>query len=374
MYDLEKYLLTKEDSGVSSSELRHMGKQAAVRYVQQETPLNDSVAEFAKKSGLNLEQIKRVSEHANNDTFSTMFKLGFAKNITFPMADASAVSQILQAPKEKTASKKAHVHPRMRYIPGQESIDLESVFTGNVFEKAANTGKVKALLAEGIPLKEAISKAYPDYSSKQIEEASRMYSMDKSAGVDNLYDPNTRDTAKKYLDTHNENRNLKADMGSLGDIFRVKVAALKDLCKEASRSGNSAGIIGYAVEAANPSTGLLGVLSEKLGNFVEFGHGDELQKMGMGMVQGNPITGLTQELEGVSSKLVMAQQAVTRTQMAMQELLSILRGPDMSSPANLVFGGGQPQAAPQMPPQMPPQGEPQMPPQAAQGQQGPGVM
>jgi len=57
---LEKYLLTKEDSGVSSSELRHMGKQAAVRYVQQETPLNDSVAEFAKKSGLNLEQIKRL--------------------------------------------------------------------------------------------------------------------------------------------------------------------------------------------------------------------------------------------------------------------------------------------------------------------------
>ena len=103
----------------------------------------------------------------------------------------------------------------------------------------------------------------------------------------------------------------------------------------------------------------------------------------MGMIPGNPITGLTQELEGVSSKLVMAQQAVARTQMAMQELLSILRGPDMSSPTSLVFGGGGPQsAAPMAPPSappvpMPPQQGMAPPPEGAQeamSQQGPGAV
>lgn len=296
MHEFENYLLNKEDSGVSPSELRHMGKQAAVRYLQKDTPLNDSIAELAKEAGLNLEQIKRVSEFANNDTFAAMFKLGFAKNITFPMADASAVSQAMHAPKEKTASIKREVIPsRMRYIPGQEAIDIEAVFGGD-----------------------------------QDTEKLASYS-----------DPATRDSTNKFLDAHREHRNASADKEALGDIFHIKIAALKDLCKEASRSGNSAGIIGYAIESANPSKGLLEVIRDSIGD-IEFGHGAELEKIGMGMMMGNPITGLTQELEGVSQKLVMAQQAVAKTQMAMSELLTILRGPDMSGPTAQVFGGGVP--------------------------------
>lgn len=297
MNEFENYLLDKKDSGVSASELRHMGKQAAVRYIQKDMPLNDSISELAKEAGLNLEQIKRVSEYANNDTFAAMFKLGFAKNITFPMADAAAISQTIHAPKEKTASIKREVIPsRMRYIPGQEAVDIEAVFgSGEGHEKLAS------------------------YS-----------------------DPSIKDATNNFLDAHRENKNASADMESLGDIFHIKLAALKDLCKEASRAGNSSGIIGYAVESGSPSKGLLDVISENVGDLVEYGHSNELEKMGMGMLMGNPITGLTQELEGVSQKLIMAQQAVSKTQMAMQELLSILRGPDTSGPAAQVFGGGMP--------------------------------
>ena len=354
---LEKYLLTKEDAGVPSSELRHMGKQAAVRFVQNETPLNDSILEFAKESGLNLEQIKRVSEYANNDTFATMFKLGFAKNITFPMADAAAVSQSITPSKEKTASpKRPPVPDRFRYIPGQESIDLEAVFTGSGMEKTA--------------------------------------SLEKKAGIDPYVNPGTRDAARKFLDLHAENKNAVSEKEVLGDHFYIKLSALKDLCKEASRTGNSAGIIGYAIEGGGASEGLLDVIGEHVGDLAEFGHEDELKKLGMGMLMANPITGLTQELESVSGKLQMAQAAVVRTQMGMQELLAILKGPDTSPSAAQLFGAPQPPPPPGpgdvMPPQgpQPPMGAPPPAPvgpgiagpspmaglQGPQGPQGPGVV
>tara|TARA_Y100000310_G_scaffold12637_1_gene13046 strand:- start:3773 stop:4933 length:1161 start_codon:yes stop_codon:yes gene_type:complete len=369
MEDLEKYLLTKEDSGLSASELRHMGKQAAVRYVQNETPLNDSIAELAKEGGLNLEQIKRVSEYANNDTFATMFKLGFAKNITFPMADATAVSQLIHAPKEKTASaNRPSIPTRMKYVPGQEGVDLETIFTGQGIEKTANAGKVKALIASGLSPTEAVKKAYPDYTPEQVAEAVRMFSSEKNASIEPLIDPSIRDATRQFLDLHTENKNSSADKEALGDVFQVKIAALKDLCKEASRSGNSAGIIGYAIESANPGKGLLEVISDNIGELIEFGHGGELEKLGMGMMMGNPITGLTQELEGVSQKLVMAQQAVAKTQLAMQELLSILRGPDMSTPAAQLFGGGPP--IPAGPPAGPTAGPPPVGPEQPPGPMG----
>jgi len=311
MEDLESYLLNKDDTGVTRSELRHFGKQAAVRYIQNETPLNDSISEFAKEAGLSLEQIKRVAEYANNDTFATMFKLGFAKNITFPMADAIAVSQTINAPKVKTASvNKPHIPQRMKYVPGQEGVDLENIFgSGEELEKTAQ------------------------YADPDISEATR-----------------------NFLDAHTTNKNAEATKEALGDVFEIRMSALGDLCKEASRAGNSAGIIGYAIEAASPSEGLLSVISESLGDLVEFGHGPELEKLGMSMMMPNPISGLTQELEGTAQKLTMTQQAVVKTQMAMQELLTILRGPDMSGGAAQVFGGGTPSPEPPMGP--PPMGAP----------------
>jgi hypothetical protein len=320
MSEFENYLSNKEDSGVSTTALRHMGKQAAVRYIQNETPLNESIAEFAKESSLTLEQIKRVSEYANNDTFATMFKLGFAKNITFPMADASAVAQTVNSPKEKTATpKKLSIPDRLRYIPGQEKVDLEAAFTGKVD------------------------------SEQDLEKAA-------SADIEPLTDPEIRDAARKFLDVHVENKNAESEKEVLGAAFNVQLAALGDLCKEASRSGNSAGIIGYAIESADPSKGLAEVIQERIGDLVEYGHGEELEKLGMGMMMPNPISGLTQDLEGMSQKLVMAQQAVVKTQLAMQELLAILRGPDLSGGAAQVFGGGVPPPEPPMGP--PPMGAP----------------
>ena len=105
MTDLEQYLTSKEDAGASPVELRVLGVKAASQYIQEKRPLNESIADMAKEGGLGLEQVRRVVEYANNETFNRLFRAGYDKNITFPMADASAVLQTAET--VKTASAKA---------------------------------------------------------------------------------------------------------------------------------------------------------------------------------------------------------------------------------------------------------------------------
>ena len=129
MNDLEKYLTSKEDcGGTSAEELRHMGKTAAIRYVREKTPLNTTISSMAKEAHLNTEQVKRVVEHANNTTFSTLFQAGFStKNIQFPMADANAILHE-STHKEKTASMSTLLPTKGRYIPGQERASVNDLF------------------------------------------------------------------------------------------------------------------------------------------------------------------------------------------------------------------------------------------------------
>ena len=131
MNDLEKYILSKEDSQVSSEELKAMGRRATSKYLEGNVPLNESNKDMAKEANHNHEQEKRVVEFANNDTFVTIFKSGFGKNITFPMADSSAVMQSLTAPEmNKVASKEVITS---KYIPGQERASLEEAFGSTGF-------------------------------------------------------------------------------------------------------------------------------------------------------------------------------------------------------------------------------------------------
>ena len=291
--DFVQYLSSKEDSGISPEGLRQLGNRAASLYIQESRPLNESISDMAKESGLNLEQVRRVSEYANNATFSHMFKAGYDKNITFPMADASAVMQDKDASKIKTASPRA-VLPKNAYIPGQEYVSLDAAFASEDMEKVAGLTET-------------------DRHLKALE----------------------------FLDLKRESDRLDSEVKVAADNFAIKLYGLKDLCKEAATSGHTPSTIGAAIEFANPSPGLLEVIGLDFGNMVEFGCMDKLAFGGMAVMPGNPVTGLTQELEGISGKLVSAQQAMNRVQMAMTELLGILRGPAPGSAmANTVFNPG----------------------------------
>lgn len=310
--DFEQYLSSKEDTAVSPESLRQLGGKAAALYIRDSKPLNDTIAEMAKESSLNIEQVRRVSEYANNATFAHLFKNEYDKNITFPMADAAAIMQNKDQTKEKVASRK--VLPKGSYIPGQEYVNLEDAFKAEDVEKLAG-----------------------------VSETER--------GV----------LAKQFLDLKIERDNLSSEVDLLADSFAVKLSSLKDLCKEALAEGYSSSTIGSAIEAGNPSIGLREVIEIDFGDrLAEFGYNEKLAMHGMALMPGNPISGLTQDLEGVSGKLVSAQQAMHRVQMAMTELLTILRGPDPGhTMANQVFNPGGMGSHPAPPPQgQPPAGPP----------------
>jgi len=309
MSEFEQYLTSGGKSEVSPGSLRHMGKKAARLYLAEKVPLNDAISSMAKEASLSLEQIKRVAEYANNDTFSVLFKQGASKNITFPMADSSAIAQLVEEEgKDKIST--VFMIPKERYIPGQELADLDKAFGYNGIEKTA--------------------------------------SVDKTAAK------------QEFLRLHHTAKHLQSDLEVLGTVFKDKLYNLGTLCKEAAREGNYAHVIGAAIEAGGPSPGLVGVISDELGELIEFGQMEKLAMHGMAM-QANPISGLTAELEGVSSKLMSTQEAVGRTQMAMSELLGILRGPEGPQGASDLFSGqggmqmpvGPPQGGGPMPAPMP---------------------
>ncbi len=329
MTDLEQYLTSKDDTGVSPQELRSLGSRAATQYVQDKKPLNESISEMAKSAGLKIEQVRRVAEYANNETFNRLFRAGYDKNITFPMADASA---ILQASSEtggmqKSASAKPYL-PSGGYVAGQEFVSIEDAFG---------------------PTEE----------------------LEKVAGIS---DSERHTKGLEFVSLHRHRANLEADLEGDADTFMIRLAALRDLCKEAASSGYNPSTVGAAIEFANPSDGLLGVIKAELGDAVDFGHMKKLAMNGMAVMPGNPITGLTQELEGVSGKLVATQQAIQQVQIAMSNLLNILRGPAPGSAmANTVFNPGGMGSQPAPPPDAAgaaPQAAPQGPPAPAAPSQG----
>ena len=317
MNDLENYIMSKEDKGISADELKSMGRRAASAYIETQKPLNNSIQEIAKEASLNHEQVKRVVEFANNDTFIHIFKGGFNKNITFPMADSSAVMQGTNETIIKTASTELRSSD---YIAGQEGVSLEKAF---------------------------------GWSG----------GLEKTASVDS-----TSKTKLAYLSAKNRLDELESNKEVLVTAFSLGMNKLAGFCKQASSEGYTNQAIGSAIHKAQPSDGLLLVINEATNGVAEE---DYLDKLAMGgfMIPQNPITGLTQQLEGVAQKLVAAQSAVVKTQASMNELLAILKGPEMMpNPGSDLFGMPPQQA---MPPQQPPEMQQQVDPQTQYPQEAP---
>tara|TARA_B100000886_G_scaffold287964_1_gene212758 strand:- start:977 stop:1939 length:963 start_codon:yes stop_codon:yes gene_type:complete len=296
MNDLESYILSKEANRVDREQLLAMGKRAASKYIDEDVSLNDAITEMAKEASLTDEQVKRVVEYANNATFNVLFKNTYDKNITFPMADSNSVLGGVRATKEKVAEVRMPTKSS-KYIPGQEYVTLEGAFeTSDDFEKNAEVLDVHA-------------------------------------------------KTKEYLDLKQELSNLNSEKTVLSSALIDGLHSMKDMCKEAAADGYSPETVGAVIMHANPSNGLAQVIQEHVGvGLANLGSKDKLAMMGYSVQPANPMTGLTQDLESVSNKLISSQQAITRTQMAMTELLSVLRGSEIGGPTARLFNppGGTP--------------------------------
>lgn len=122
----------KEGSLVDPKELRELGQKASHLHLHSGIPLSDAVVKVARWHGrLNPEQVRRVIEFTNNETFQTMFKQaeGSHRVVCFPGGPADP-SQVL---KELSMDHGVMAGPGgERYLPGMDSM-------GDLFhqEKAA---------------------------------------------------------------------------------------------------------------------------------------------------------------------------------------------------------------------------------------------
>lgn len=90
------YALAQETPATySKQELREFGKRAAREFVDSATPLNDSVVRFAKEAQLNQDQVQRVVEAANTETFLALHSKTAEGNVEYPLADPEAVHKLV---------------------------------------------------------------------------------------------------------------------------------------------------------------------------------------------------------------------------------------------------------------------------------------
>jgi len=307
----EEYLGSKEVA-TDPSQLRDMGCKAAAAYVMDGKPLNDSIRDMAKQAGLTSTQVERVVEFANNDTFARLFKANFQGNITFPLADTKS---ILSSDQQQTKTASVSIPTRgTRYIPGQEGANVEDLFR-TPFEKTAAP-------AVG----------------------------------------NTKDVTKQFFVKQAEVNRLNTNVNALAIAFDEGLVRLHDTCKLALREGASTDVVG-AVVMKTASARLLEVLKDPLADVADFGYLGKTAMMGMEPVP-SPVTGLVQNLEEVSSQLVVASQQLQQTQISVDGLLSTLRGDPDGAPPDVASIFGQPGAtpsalsAPPMPPGSVPSGAP----------------
>ena len=160
-----------------------------------------------------------------------------------------------------------------------------------------------------------------------------------------------KESVNNYLDLKQTLHNTTQEQTILASDLFHKLGSLRALCKQASAEGPSASTVGAVILSAEPSSGLVDVIEEHVGELVDFSSKDKLAMMGYSVTPGNPMTGLTQDLESISNKLITTQQTITRTQMAMTELLGVLKGHEMGSPTARLFNppGGTPVAPAPMP-------------------------
>ena len=79
-------------------------KTAAQDYLTKNVSLNDSITKIASTHGLNREQINRVVEGANTETYVQLFNQSKDKYIQFDNADSEKVASVVLSEAPKTAA------------------------------------------------------------------------------------------------------------------------------------------------------------------------------------------------------------------------------------------------------------------------------
>ena len=89
---------------IDISKLEELGKNISRDYVSENVSLNDGLKKVASENGLNKEQLQRVAETANTETYLELFKTAKDNYVDFDLADFKSVYNNIEQPLDKTAS------------------------------------------------------------------------------------------------------------------------------------------------------------------------------------------------------------------------------------------------------------------------------
>lgn len=286
MNDLEALLRTPRSSGPSPDDLRSYGRRVAEEFLVSRVPLNDGVARLVKEAGLNREQTQRVVEEANNTTFKMLFSKGYSQNIEFDMADTKAVldrcnmqKTASETPRRAPLSVRSAGPPLARVLPGNTSVNAMFGLPEATLEKTASTRGPKPF------------------------------------------------DGREFVVARQKLASAKSDMAEAEMELREAMGGIVAFVKTASDEGHDPRAIGASLEAAGLPRSLHKLVRLEVGDNVEFGHLFKLAQAGFAPVPQPQVSGLVQDLEVASQKLLAASQQIQQTQFAMNSLLATLRGP-----------------------------------------------
>lgn len=121
----------------SASELHKLGKAISHSYLEGDTDLTEGLQKAASMHNLNEQQIKRVAETANVETYVSLLKTADDKYIEFNLADAQKVQ-----PKQSSTEKTSYIND---YESSPEyKFDAQKLFPGlDLSESTEKTASVE---------------------------------------------------------------------------------------------------------------------------------------------------------------------------------------------------------------------------------------
>ncbi len=106
---------------VDPRELEKFGERISKDYIQRHIALNDGLRKAASEHGLNKQELRRVAENANVNTYLALIKTSEDKYLKFDLADANLThEEIVKEGKVVTSIKD--------YELEEESVDVASIF------------------------------------------------------------------------------------------------------------------------------------------------------------------------------------------------------------------------------------------------------
>lgn len=129
----DQLLSGPQGSGVSAELLETLGKQAAVRFLQEGSNLNETISGLiSEHSGIGNEHTKRITEFANNQVFQELHSKSDDKNVHFDVADPGVIIRDM-----KDGGSPAHTGKTLNNGPDSKTKSSDGDYGSPPIENAA---------------------------------------------------------------------------------------------------------------------------------------------------------------------------------------------------------------------------------------------